>query len=240
MSLLRHNLWPATPIKPEFAISIALLDIIFEQVVVDKWSLQKSSRSLERAGHRHLNSRHFKPRLYLELSRYLSFEKYRTFRQSIDYLSGLNESAELVFASKMVCYGCPLVGARTFAGDACFGFKNFERLSKQIQCEATEFVEDQRLVNDFVKKCEIDDHGMLETDTEKSCANFNAGSYFKKGKAKLGVQAMFGTCCKHDAVIKLLDMKHHERYCYPWLMLKNIKEELPPGITKLNFLYDVS
>ncbi|KAH3793563.1 hypothetical protein DPMN_147077 [Dreissena polymorpha] len=96
------------------------------------------------------------------------------------------------------------------------------------------FFEDQENVKEFLSH-----YGIDKKSNTSECSNFQAGNVIRSKikTKKLDITGVFGSVCKHDIPVMMLDMTHGERLGYPAYILKKV---LQNHTSNLVVMYDIA
>ncbi|KAH3769858.1 hypothetical protein DPMN_171139 [Dreissena polymorpha] len=96
------------------------------------------------------------------------------------------------------------------------------------------FFEDQENVKEFLSH-----YGIDKKSNTSECSNFQAGNVIRSKIMikKLDITGVFGSVCKHDIPVMMLDMTHGERLGYPAYILKKV---LQNRTSNLVVMYDIA
>ncbi|XP_038047894.1 uncharacterized protein LOC119738130 [Patiria miniata] len=225
-SLVRLNLWPASPDQPRVAFHMDLMNLLHFLLLEGHMSLKGACQSL---GCRNGLPLHEVNLLYLNLVSEC-FEEYRYFRYRCHNLNA-------VLDEDIKCPACPKENGDLFVSlDANFGLvrKRSSGVSYTDAKHKSLLFAPQEDVDHFVNV--YDDHNI-----SNDCSNFQAGDVLRaKNKTKkLDTTGVFGASCRHGFPLSFLNLRHGERLAYAAFTIDCILEKAQPSV-KLHVIYDIA
>ncbi|XP_064384583.1 uncharacterized protein LOC135333546 isoform X3 [Halichondria panicea] len=230
VTLVRHNMWPATPATPTLAFHQDLLLWMESLLLEGCIGVDAFCRSLEYKIGRDISKQLRK--IYPVMID--AFEEYRFNRYQLDCLLFLSPDLN----TTAICPACPQSnGTQIISMDGVFGLcrKKSAGVSVRPPLFSGVFFEEQQAVDEFV--ADYDTFGQI---IDKGCHEFLAGDTLrsKSRYAALDETAVFGSICRHEFPQRFLNMKHGERLAYPVYLLKKAHQN--KGDKCLLLLYDIA
>ncbi|XP_076079987.1 uncharacterized protein LOC143050754 [Mytilus galloprovincialis] len=230
-TLVRYNLWPATPSNPKIAFDIRFMELL-------------SVLHLEC----HLPTKSFCDALGFLKSNFINLatdDEKNIYRAVVgDCLTEYNYHRSTLNTRHTITESsftreCPicLKNPPIISMDANFGLVH-KRSSGEGHGRQSSRHKDLFFRNHDNMKSFIDDYS-VQKGTNYECSNFQAGdnirSKIKNGK--LDVTGVFGSVCKHDIPFHFMDLSHGERLSYPVYILKCLLETRTDNLV---VMYDIA
>ncbi|XP_066914418.1 uncharacterized protein [Clytia hemisphaerica] len=230
-TLLRLDLWPVTPIKPNTVVSIDLLHLFISLQLEGKISFHSFCDGLAwKKGMGNTVLRRYLNRL----EKTDTIDQFRNFRRQLLNLRSICED----FTGLEECAACPKEdGSVFYCLDANFGLVLKASASKSKKLA-------MRSSNLFVPDEDIDSFMVNYDDAlkTKDCSNFQAGNNLrsKRKTKKLSVTGIFGMSCRHEFPKLFLNMRHGERLGYAVYLLDRLLEENHDKSLLTHVIYDIA